>query len=173
MIIPWAVSRSPSDFYRLLCREGVTVLNQTPSAFQNLCTAQAQSQESHRLRYVIFGGEKLGMATLKPWFWQNPEGMTRLVNMYGITETTVHVTYQPLTAALVQSESASPRGRSPAAKRQEHAAGKHFAGAPRPHRPGGYEPLVEGALPAADAAKKPRRRFRGGGKSGGQANARG
>ncbi|MFM7547880.1 MAG: amino acid adenylation domain-containing protein, partial [Cyanobacteriota bacterium] len=99
VIVSWAVSRSPSEFYQLLCREGVTVLNQTPSAFQSLSSIQAESLERHRLRYVIFGGEKLEMATLKPWFRQNPERMTRLVNMYGITETTVHVTYRPLVAA--------------------------------------------------------------------------
>jgi ATP-dependent RNA helicase RhlE len=66
------------------------------------------------------------------------------------------------------------RNRTPAAKRQDHAAGKHFANAPRPQRPGAYEPLVEGAAaPAGAAAKKPRKRFRGGGKSGGQGNQAG
>ncbi len=69
------------------------------------------------------------------------------------------------------------RGRSPAAKRNEHSAGKHFANAPRAHRPGGYDPMVEGATaapPAASAAEKPkkRRRFRPGGGRGPNTTAR-
>jgi amino acid adenylation domain-containing protein len=99
VIVSWSISRSPEDFYRLLCREGVTVLNQTPSAFQSLSSVQAESLERHQLRHVIFGGEKLEMHTLQPWFRHNPEGKTQLVNMYGITETTVHATYRPLQPA--------------------------------------------------------------------------
>jgi len=98
-IVPQAVARSPEEFYRLLCKEGVTVLNQTPSAFRQLIAAQAASTEAHRLRDVVFGGEKLETATLKPWYDQNPGAGTRLTNMYGITETTVHVTYRPLQPA--------------------------------------------------------------------------
>ena len=87
------------------------MLNQTPSAFQQLITAQGESKELHRLRYVIFGGEALEVATLKPWYEQNPQQLTRLINMYGITETTVHVTYRPLERADVERRGASPIGR--------------------------------------------------------------
>ncbi|HYG80435.1 MAG TPA: condensation domain-containing protein, partial [Pyrinomonadaceae bacterium] len=50
------------------------------------------------LRYVIFGGEALDVQSLRPWFEQHGDESPRLVNMYGITETTVHVTYRALTA---------------------------------------------------------------------------
>jgi acyl-coenzyme A synthetase/AMP-(fatty) acid ligase/aryl carrier-like protein len=102
-------ARSAEDFYRLVCREGVTVLNQTPSAFRQFMAAQAESHAPHRLRYVIFGGEALEVPTLRPWFERNGD-RTRLVNMYGITETTVHVTYRPIEPADVDRRGASPIG---------------------------------------------------------------
>ena len=110
VIVPLDTARSPSDFYRLVCREGVTVLNQTPSAFRQFIAAQAESGETHRLRYVIFGGEALEVATLKPWYRQNKQTGTRLVNMYGITETTVHVTYRPLEPSDTERSGSSPIG---------------------------------------------------------------
>lgn len=110
VVVSQATSRSPRDFYELLCREQVTVLNQTPSAFRQLVAAQAQSTQRHVLRSVIFGGEALECATLKPWFAQNPDAATQLVNMYGITETTVHVTYYPLTHADTERIGPSPIG---------------------------------------------------------------
>ena len=110
VIVPLADARSPRDFYRLLCDHGVTVLNQTPSAFQQLIAAQADSPRKHRLRGVIFGGEALELHTLKPWYERNSESDTLLVNMYGITETTVHVTYRPLTASDANRPGPSPIG---------------------------------------------------------------
>ncbi|HEY2511451.1 MAG TPA: amino acid adenylation domain-containing protein, partial [Polyangiaceae bacterium] len=110
VIVPQDTARSPEDFYRLVCREGVTVLNQTPSAFRQFIAAQAACGETHRLKYVIFGGEALEVATLRPWYQQNAEARTLLVNMYGITETTVHVTYRPLDARDVERRGASPIG---------------------------------------------------------------
>ncbi|QNH16239.1 non-ribosomal peptide synthetase [Xanthomonas sp. SS] len=89
-------AKSPDDFYALLCRERVTMLNQTPSAFRQLSVAQACSGQTHFLRTVIFGGEALDPKTLGPWAERNDIGRTRLVNMYGITETTVHVTLRDL-----------------------------------------------------------------------------
>jgi len=110
VVVPRETARSPEDFYALLCSEGVTVLNQTPSAFRQLITAQAASGAEHRLRYVIFGGEALELATLRPWFERNDDRRTRLVNMYGITETTVHVTYRPIVAADAERPGPSPIG---------------------------------------------------------------
>jgi syringomycin synthetase protein SyrE len=110
LIVPQLVSRSPQECYALLCDSGVTVLNQTPSAFRQLITAQGESQQSHSLRQVIFGGEALDTAILNPWYARQANAGTQLVNMYGITETTVHVTYHPLQAADAQNSGLSPIG---------------------------------------------------------------
>ncbi len=97
VVVPFIVSRSPEAFYELLAREQVTVLNQTPSAFRQLIQAEESvGQKQLALRYVIFGGEALEMQSLRPWFERHGDQTPRLVNMYGITETTVHVTYRPL-----------------------------------------------------------------------------
>ncbi|MBZ4422338.1 non-ribosomal peptide synthase/polyketide synthase [Myxococcus sp. RHSTA-1-4] len=101
VIVPYLVSRSPEAFHALLCREKVTVLNQTPSAFRQLIHVDAASGDARALslRWVIFGGEALEFGSLAPWFARHGEEQPRLVNMYGITETTVHVTYRPVRAA--------------------------------------------------------------------------
>ncbi|MGA2887874.1 MAG: amino acid adenylation domain-containing protein [Terracidiphilus sp.] len=100
VIVPFAVSRSPEDFYELLAREQVTVLNQTPSAFYQLMTVdQARRSPELALRIVIFGGEALNFKTLRPWFETHGDRQPLLINMYGITETTVHVTYREVSAA--------------------------------------------------------------------------
>jgi natural product biosynthesis luciferase-like monooxygenase protein/amino acid adenylation domain-containing protein len=96
VIVPAVAARSPEDFYRLCCAQGVTVLNQTPSAFKAFIAAQAHSEQAHRLRYVIFGGEALDTGMLKPWYARHSDQQPVLINMYGITETTVHVTYRRL-----------------------------------------------------------------------------
>ncbi len=106
VIVPWEVSRSPELFLDLLEREGVTVLNQTPSAFAQLGTTAMATD----LRLVIFGGEALDPASLEPWFARHGDTQPRLVNMYGITETTVHVTYRPLSAADARGEHRSVIG---------------------------------------------------------------
>ncbi|MEU5002655.1 amino acid adenylation domain-containing protein, partial [Streptomyces sp. NPDC021622] len=101
VVVSYETSRSPLDFLDLLVRERVTVLNQTPSAFYQLMQAEAQNPEAGRqlaLRTVVFGGEALDIERLTDWYARHPEGGPELVNMYGITETTVHVTYKPLDA---------------------------------------------------------------------------
>src|SRR3569833_3526751 len=104
-------ARAPEEFYRLICEESVTVLNQTPSAFAQLIEAQSHAPElSHALRYVIFGGEALQLRTLRPWVARNGVNAPQLINMYGITETTVHVPYRPLTAEEIASGHTSPIG---------------------------------------------------------------
>lgn len=103
IVVPHEISRSPEAFVDLVHREGVTVLNQTPSAFRQFIAAE--STTVHRptsLRFVIFGGEALEMQSLRPWFARHGDTQPQLVNMYGITETTVHVTYRPLRADDVQ-----------------------------------------------------------------------
>jgi amino acid adenylation domain-containing protein len=111
VVVPTELSRAPQQFYQLLCEQAVTVLNQTPSAFRQLLQAQSHSGQAHRLRVVIFGGEALEMATLKPWYQREQNRATQLINMYGITETTVHVTHAALQASEVQWVGCSPIGR--------------------------------------------------------------
>lgn len=110
VIVPHEVTRSTEDFYNLLCDSRVTVLNQTPSAFRQLMdTACAKSVNGLALRHVIFGGEALAVESLQPWFDRFGDTSPQLTNMYGITETTVHVTYRPLSN---EDKQGSPLGRT-------------------------------------------------------------
>jgi amino acid adenylation domain-containing protein len=108
VVVSGEVARSPQEFYELVCEEGVTVLNQTPGAFRQLIEAEGQSDLVHQLRYLVFGGEALDLRMLEPWIERNDPERTRLVNMYGITEITVHATY----AAIDRSEVLVRRGGS-------------------------------------------------------------
>ena len=111
VIVPYWVSRSPEDFRDLMVRERVTVLNQTPSAFRQLIQAElARPPSDLALRYVIFGGEALELQSLQPWFERYGDEKPLLVNMYGITETTVHVTYRPIRLEDVRSGQGSVIG---------------------------------------------------------------
>ncbi|WP_328952343.1 amino acid adenylation domain-containing protein (plasmid) [Streptomyces sp. NBC_00184] len=99
VVVDHDTSRSPGRFLDLLARERVTVLNQTPSAFYQLMQADAEAPETGcrlALRTVVFGGEALEHARLASWYDRHPQDAPRLVNMYGITETTVHVTHAAL-----------------------------------------------------------------------------
>lgn len=95
IVVDPEVVRSPPALARLIDHEGVTVLNQTPSAFLHL--AAVPSLAARTLRFVIFGGEALETEHVRGWFERFGDASPRLVNMYGITETTVHVTHRPLT----------------------------------------------------------------------------
>jgi amino acid adenylation domain-containing protein len=101
VVVPYWVSRSPDAFYELLWRDRVTVLNQTPSAFRQLMQVDDDTgtRRELSLRSVIFGGEALELQSLRPWLERHGDQKPRLVNMYGITETTVHVTYRPISLA--------------------------------------------------------------------------
>ena len=111
VVVPDSVVRSPADLHALLVAEQVSVLSQTPSAFYALQTADALSPElGHQLKLetVVFGGEALEPQRLGPWL-DNHSGPPRLINMYGITETTVHASLREIVAGDVDS-SASPIG---------------------------------------------------------------
>jgi amino acid adenylation domain-containing protein len=111
VVVPYLLSRSPEGFLDLLRRERVTVLNQTPSAFRQLIRAEETVEARElALRWVVFGGEALELQSLEPWFDRHGDERPRLVNMYGITETTVHVTYRPLDRGDLRSGAGSVVG---------------------------------------------------------------
>nr|WP_083336057.1 non-ribosomal peptide synthetase [Mycobacteroides saopaulense] len=101
VIVSESVVRSPEEFHELLIDEQVSVLSQTPSAFYALQTVDALAVEplgQLGLEVVVFGGEALEPQRLKPWLERHPL-MPRLINMYGITETTVHASFREVVAA--------------------------------------------------------------------------
>ncbi|MFD3428938.1 amino acid adenylation domain-containing protein [Nocardia fluminea] len=108
VVVDHLTSRSPIEFRELLAREHVTVLSQTPTAFAQLDEADRAAQAAGAtplpLRYVVFGGEALDPRKLNRWYdrYGNGPGAPELVNMYGITETTVHVSHQVLTSRTAQ-----------------------------------------------------------------------
>jgi amino acid adenylation domain-containing protein len=107
IVIPYWVSRSPETFYEVLRAQNVTVLNQTPSAFRQILQIEETIGAAPLpLRAVVFGGEALDIKSLAPWFERHGDRQPQLVNMYGITETTVHVTYRPLS---ISDTTAAPR----------------------------------------------------------------
>ncbi|MEV4617048.1 amino acid adenylation domain-containing protein, partial [Kitasatospora sp. NPDC049258] len=113
VVVPFDTARSPEDLLELLVAERVTVLSQTPSAFRSLVAlAGAGDPRIDRLalRHVVFGGEKLEPGDLKPWTDRLGLDAPALINMYGITETTVHTTFHRLTGADLAAPSVSPIG---------------------------------------------------------------
>ncbi|MEE6138711.1 amino acid adenylation domain-containing protein [Mycobacterium sp. 050128] len=111
VVVPDAVVRSPEDLHALLVSEQVSVLSQTPSAFYALQAADALQPElgqQLKLQTVVFGGEALEPQRLQTWLHNHP-GLPRMINMYGITETTVHASFREIVDADVDSNS-SPIG---------------------------------------------------------------
>ncbi|MEV7951691.1 amino acid adenylation domain-containing protein [Streptomyces rubiginosohelvolus] len=113
LLIPeYGLTRSPVDFHRLVRERGVTVLNQTPSAFYQFIEADLHAEEPvTALRRIVFGGEALDLGRLRGWVERHGTRTPELVNMYGITETTVHVTHRVLTDEdFARGDDASPIG---------------------------------------------------------------
>ncbi|WP_410638366.1 amino acid adenylation domain-containing protein [Amycolatopsis sp. lyj-346] len=104
VVVPRDTARDPHAFHRLLRREHVTVLNQTPSAFAQLAVVDPGA-EPLLVRLLIFGGEPLDPKVLRDWIGRYPQ--QRVVNMYGITETTVHCTWKVVDAEAVETGSRS------------------------------------------------------------------
>jgi amino acid adenylation domain-containing protein len=102
VIVPDAVRQDPTLFVQLLMDKRVTVLNQTPSYFYQLAHALSEERcAGLALKYLIFGAEALQPSLLKS-FMERHENVT-LINMYGITETTVHVTFHRLSPADIET----------------------------------------------------------------------
>lgn len=100
IIVPHWLTRSPEAFYALLRFQQVTVLCQTPQAFDQMGTVATTTTDpqSSALRVVILAGEALVFQKLQAWFAQHGDVLPQIVNMYGITETTVYNTYYPVSA---------------------------------------------------------------------------
>ncbi|GAB2894382.1 non-ribosomal peptide synthetase DhbF [Streptomyces deserti] len=94
VVVPGDTARDPAAFRRLLAEERVTVLSQTPTAFAQLVAEEARHDERLPLKWVVFGGEALRFTDLAPWLDKYGDRTPALVNMYGITEITVHATYR-------------------------------------------------------------------------------
>ena len=94
IVVPELIIKDSFEFLSLIEKEGVTVLNQTPSAFINLMNSINENDINLNLRYIIFGGEALYPKYLEKWYRKFPN--IKFINMYGITETTVHVTYKEI-----------------------------------------------------------------------------
>ncbi|NOU51324.1 amino acid adenylation domain-containing protein [Pseudoalteromonas sp. JBTF-M23] len=119
VIVPQEITRSSAEFFQLIQEHKVTILSQTPSAFaqlSNIACAHEDAQSIARstsLRYVVFGGEALNFAALSSWVALYGDATPQLINMYGITETTVHVTYQRvLQSDILNRKEASIIGRT-------------------------------------------------------------
>lgn len=100
-LVPWTVSLSAEQFGDFLEAEKVSILSQTPTAFSSLSpyVTGPSGPALSRLRWVVFGGEALEPGMLDSWFDKFGDAKPGLVNMYGITETTVHVTFRRLQLA--------------------------------------------------------------------------
>lgn len=114
VIVPYWISRAPDLFTELLVSEQVTVLNQTPSAFRLLLgeAGVPGTDLPAALRLIIFGGEVLPQSAINEWVGYFADAGPRLVNMYGITETTVHVTYYDIPLVVLDPSFTVPIGES-------------------------------------------------------------
>jgi len=112
VVVPDETCRSPLRFRDLLRREQVTVLNQTPSAFRQLDAVDRGATDSGpgHLRLVVFGGERLNVGMLAGWIDRRGDERPALVNMYGITETTVHASFRPIQRVDLARPDLSPIG---------------------------------------------------------------
>jgi len=105
VIIPSCVTKDTEKFHHLLIEDGITVLSQTPSAFMSLLELDGRRHAGDLSpRYIIFGGERLDVKKLEQWWERHGEDVTRLINMYGITETTVHSTFHVLSQADIERD---------------------------------------------------------------------
>lgn len=106
VVVDYETSRDPQKFFELLTDEQITVVNQTPTAFSLWSDiATSRGARIHHLRYVIFAGEELNPRLLAEWFRVFGDRQPKIINMYGITETTVHVTFRRIVGEDLIAES--------------------------------------------------------------------
>jgi amino acid adenylation domain-containing protein len=112
VIVPSSVARSPEQLQTLIRAEEATVLCQTPTAFQQFIATDLRNRlpSPYPLRFVIFGGEALDLRMLRIWSMRYGLQQPALINMYGITETTVHVTYKQISESDLKFPKQSPIG---------------------------------------------------------------
>ena len=122
VIVDQPTTRDPVRFAQLLRQFSVTVVSQTPSAFYQLASAvrgDAATPLASSVKFVVFGGEALDFAQIGRWYANRSNDAERdeatvpgpqLVNMYGITETTVHTTVRFLDADFVEHAHGSDVG---------------------------------------------------------------
>ncbi|MFA0963358.1 amino acid adenylation domain-containing protein [Roseivirga sp. BDSF3-8] len=106
VVVPAMTAKDTEGFYKLLKEDNVTILNQTPSAFYRLAEVDHRSNDKlSALRMIVYGGEALAPVKLRNWYEKYSD--TQLINMYGITETTVHVTYKQITLHEIENNISS------------------------------------------------------------------
>ncbi|MBO0784029.1 MAG: amino acid adenylation domain-containing protein, partial [Ktedonobacteraceae bacterium] len=111
VLVPQEVARATEEFHDLVWREGVTMVSQTPSAFRNFNDVDRAREWELSLKAVVFGGEALEKKNLKGWMDRHGDERPQLINMYGITETTVHTTYERVRREEREAGSGSNIGR--------------------------------------------------------------
>ena len=131
VIVPYLIARTPEEFCDLVYQEGVTILSQTPSAFQHFIRTNELAGAGKRLnlRAVIFGGEMLEFQGLERWFARYGDEMPQMINMYGITETTVHTTWHRVRRENLAGTSGSLIG-GPLANIRTYVLNEHLQPAP-------------------------------------------
>jgi amino acid adenylation domain-containing protein len=107
LVVERHLAMDPAAFYQWVAEQQITVLNQTPSAFERFSRADATAAQALALRYIIFGGEALNLPSLQSWTDRHQDEQPALINMYGITETTVHVTYRRIRQADIRAGNGS------------------------------------------------------------------
>lgn len=97
-IVPYWLTREPEQFHKLVKDQKVTIISQTPTAFSQFIQVESSNKSFLKdLRLVILGGEKFNTGVLSSWYDRYSENDIDIINMFGITETTVHVTYKKIT----------------------------------------------------------------------------
>ncbi|MDH3973940.1 MAG: amino acid adenylation domain-containing protein [Deltaproteobacteria bacterium] len=111
VIVPQEITKDLRAFHHLVKQECITILNLTPAAFFQYAKIDSinSKPEKNSLRTVILGGERLDVRRLKSWFKTHSDDSPKLINMYGITETTVISTFRPIKSADI-SQCSSPIG---------------------------------------------------------------